>query len=77
MKVLTFYNFYDNIIIKNKEMKQNEYIIFGRTPEEEVYTTINGDICIDTGCVFGNKLTAMIIINNDFYFIQEDKNEND
>lgn len=37
-------------------------VIFGHTPElAGVYSTLAGNIGIDTGCVFGGKLTAMII----------------
>ncbi|MDE5584589.1 MAG: polynucleotide kinase-phosphatase [Ruminococcus sp.] len=33
-------------------------IVYGHTPSDEV-KTVNGTYCIDTGCVFGGKLTAM------------------
>lgn len=40
----------------------NKQVIFGHTPElAGVYSTLAGNIGIDTGCVFGGKLTAMII----------------
>ncbi len=33
-------------------------IVYGHTPSNEVQA-VNGTFCIDTGCVFGGKLTAM------------------
>ncbi len=33
-------------------------IVYGHTPSKEVQA-VNGTFCIDTGCVFGGKLTAM------------------
>lgn len=38
-------------------------VIFGHTPKENFspYTTKTGDLCIDSGCVFGGRLSALII----------------
>src|SRR6478672_643128 len=33
-------------------------VVYGHTPVPEA-TWVNGTICIDTGCVFGGKLTAL------------------
>lgn len=33
-------------------------VVYGHTPSKEVQA-VNGTFCIDTGCVFGGKLTAM------------------
>ncbi|MDD5022294.1 MAG: metallophosphoesterase family protein [Endomicrobiaceae bacterium] len=45
---------------KNIPTPDNKQVIFGHTPMEEVFQTANGSIGIDTGCVFGNKLTGII-----------------
>jgi predicted phosphodiesterase len=35
------------------------FVVYGHTPREEVYKTKNS-VCIDTGCVYGGRLTAFI-----------------
>lgn len=54
-------------------------VIFGHTPSTELaYKTLNGNICIDTACVYGYQLCAMIIETKDNYeFIYENKDERD
>ena len=63
----------------NNRIHREKQVIFGHTPSALLeYQTINGDIGIDTACVFGYQLTALIINNDDSYeFIHEDKNEKD
>lgn len=40
----------------------NKRVIFGHTPKySKPYYTYGSDICIDSGCVFGGALTALII----------------
>lgn len=39
------------------DYRGNTTIVYGHTPQKEVYA-INNTFCIDTGCVFGGKLTA-------------------
>ena len=60
--------------------KYNKQIIFGHTPsilviEDYVpYKTLGNNICIDTGCVFGGRLTALIIKDNKLDgFVQVEK----
>lgn len=60
--------------------KYNKQIIFGHTPSISViedympYKTLGNNICIDTGCVFGGRLTALIIKDNKLDgFIQIEK----
>ncbi len=40
------------------EYKGRAKVVFGHTPVQEA-SWVNGTICIDTGCVFGGKLTAL------------------
>ncbi len=40
------------------EYKGRTKVVFGHTPVQEA-SWVNGTICIDTGCVFGGKLTAL------------------
>lgn len=61
----------------------NKQIIFGHTPSISVgsggtmpYRTFADNICIDTGCVFGGKLTALTINhkkNDEITFMQVEK----
>lgn len=61
-------------------------VVFGHTPTimlnngiMPVYTK-TGNICIDTGCVFGGNLTALIIEGQDvkeFYSIKKEEKDND
>ena len=39
----------------------DKVVVFGHTPQRNPYKIQNGNICIDSGCVFSGKLTAMII----------------
>ena len=44
-------------------------VVFGHTPKHKPYIIPNGNICIDSGCVFGYSLTAMIIdMNNEYNY---------
>lgn len=55
----------------------NKQVIFGHTPRKNVFQTKNGSIGIDTGCVFGNKLTALVLSDNGSEFIQVEKVKED
>jgi protein phosphatase len=37
---------------------KSKLIVYGHTARKEIYSA-NNAICVDTGCVFGNKLTAL------------------
>ena len=43
--------------------KREKQVVFGHTPSETgfAYTTLTGDICIDSACVFGGNLCALLI----------------
>ena len=58
-------------------------VIFGHTPSismmegDKPYRTFAGNVCVDTGCVFGGKLTALIITDDNiegFYQAEKIKN---
>lgn len=64
--------------------KYHKKVVFGHTPtlslnktDKPVYT-FAGNIAIDTGCVFGGSLTALIIENSEvkgFYQVEKEKEE--
>lgn len=41
-----------------KQYRGNAVVVYGHTPVAEA-RWVNGTICVDTGCVFGGKLTAL------------------
>lgn len=60
--------------------KYHKQVIFGHTPtfnlsgESEPVCTFNNDIAIDTGCVFGGALTALVIEGDEIVgFYQQEK----
>ncbi len=64
--------------INTMQDKTEKRVIFGHTPSSVgVYVSLNENICIDTGCVFGYKLTAMIINNNKIKYTSISKDERD
>lgn len=56
-------------------------VVFGHTPRDTFrpYTTSSGDICIDSGCVFGGNLCALILKDDgsDAEFISVKKSKKD
>ena len=44
-------------------------IVYGHTPQKEV-AVLNNTYCIDTGCVYGNKLTAMRFPEKEFVSVE-------
>ena len=65
------------LILPNMTEKQ---VIFGHTTNDDLsyYILRNGNVCIDTGCCFGGKLTAIIVEDNKpFQFIQTERNKED
>ena len=68
---------WDRDWIKTKVEPNEKTVIFGHTPSANLaYKTINGNICIDTACVFGYQLCAMII-DDKMEFVYENKSELD
>jgi len=57
----TDYILWDREWIDSVSKKFDKQFVFGHTPHNEVYITPNGSIGIDTGCVFGGKLTACVV----------------
>lgn len=47
--------------IANEHNTADKVVVFGHTPNCKPYKTKCGNICIDSGCVYGEQLTAMII----------------
>lgn len=62
---------------QNIPTPDDKQVIFGHTPNEKVFQTRNGSIGIDTGCVFGNKLTALVLTDNGNEFVQVEKASED
>lgn len=68
---------WDRDWIDIKTEPNEKTVIFGHTPSTNLaYKTLNGNICIDTGCVFGYQLCAMII-DESINLVYENKNELD
>lgn len=67
---------WDRRHLKSSINAADKTVVFGHTPQYKPYKAQSGNICIDSGCVFGGKLTAMIIdANNEdkYSFISVDK----
>lgn len=59
---------------------REKQVVFGHTPSRnaKAYVTKTGDICIDTGCVFGGNLCALVIEedgNSKFYYEPRSKKD--
>jgi serine/threonine protein phosphatase 1 len=68
---------WDRDWIRMNTVQNEKTVIFGHTPSTNLaYKTMNGNICIDTACVFGYQLCAMVI-DDKIEFIYENKNEKD
>lgn len=68
----------DNFIYDCRDFSKR--VIFGHTPDlSSAYKTIAGNIGIDTGCVFGGKLTALLIdadgIEQEIYSVEKEADE--
>ena len=50
--------------IETKTERDDKTVIFGHTASTNLaYITKNGSICIDTACVFGYQLCALVMSN--------------
>lgn len=49
--------------IKTDSEPREKQVVFGHTPNRngEAYTTQTGDICIDSACVYGGRLAALVV----------------
>lgn len=65
--------------IECKTTPNEKQVIFGHTPWNApyVYKTNDGSICLDSGCVFGGNLCAMIIKDDKFDIVYCAKSELD
>lgn len=52
-----------------KDIKRDKMVFFGHTPANSPFCTRAGDLCIDTSCVFGGRLTAVQYSGNKKYKI--------
>ena len=61
--------------IKLNKNIDKKLVVFGHTPSRDFkhYITKNGSICIDTGCVYGGNLCAMIINDGEINYVYEPK----
>ena len=56
-----------------KNLKENQYIIFGHWAALDGKTNLDNVIGLDTGCVWGGKLTIMRLEDNKKYYIKKIK----
>lgn len=66
---------WDRDWIDEKKFPNEKLVIFGHTPRQKVYKSVNGNICIDTACVYGYYLTALCLDNMQYSSVT--KNELD
>ena len=52
--------------------KNDEFVIYGHTPRKKVYKKRN-TLCLDTGCVYGGKLTAYLVEEKKFVSVSAKK----
>ena len=65
--------------IKSDSRPREKRVIFGHTPEfTGAYVTKSGDLCIDSGCVYGGALCAVVIQNGEIQkFVYQSKHQED
>lgn len=64
--------------IETKKEPNEKTAIFGHTPSTNLaYKSLNGNICIDTACVFGYQLCAFVEEGGICKFVYENKSEDD
>ena len=55
----------------------NKLVVFGHTPHKEVFEHLPYKLGLDTGLVFGNKLTCMELFSGNLYQVSKDSNRVD
>lgn len=52
---------------------EGPFVVYGHTPRPEIYRNVNS-LGIDTGCVWGGRLTALILPQNEIVQVDAEKN---
>lgn len=52
----------------------NKTIVFGHTPHREMFEHLPYKLGIDTGLVFGNKITCVELFSGDYFQVARDTN---
>lgn len=69
---------WDRQWLKRPLPERDKMVVFGHTPNRDGARVFdNGDLCIDGGCVFGGKLIAAILDEDDIAIVEEPIHEKD
>ena len=81
-KTITLENTFEDMVwggncVLDKSEPNEKIAIFGHYPNDRVFKTLNGNIGIDTGCVYGGKLTALVLDENTISILDVEKDSRD